>query len=81
MTARWPTVLGSPSTSRDTAKLNLVLWLKLRGTNANTWEFARAQLQQKEKELRRALRCRRSSSGSADFDRKSLRVDGVCLNI
>src|SRR5262249_11339610 len=38
------------------------------------------QLQRKEKGLRRALRCRRSPSGSAD-DRENLRVDGVWLNI
>ena len=42
---------------------------------------SRRSSNKKEKELRRALRCRRSSSGSADFDRKNLRVDGVSLNI
>jgi hypothetical protein len=40
--------------------------------------FSHCELQRKEKGLRRALRCRRSPSGSAD-DRKSLRVDGVIL--
>ena len=67
MTARWPRILGSPSTSRDIAKLNLVLWLKcaeLIQTLGNLRERS-----SNERRLRQVLRCRRSLSSSAECNR------------
>ena len=60
-------------------KRDLAPGVQRKKLNVKAVEFARAQFQRKEKGPRRALRCRRSPSGSADVDR--LRVDGVYLNI